>query len=266
MAGLYMLNTYLSKLGLTEKEVAIYTALNVLGIQPASVIAKHCKLDRVTTYKNLKKLNNRGFVKMYSRGNVQCFGVGEITALHSMLQEKLESTRELLNEFDTVSQILKSLQSTIQLVPQIQIFEGETGIKNFFRDILFEIQDGNLKQVRMFTSNTFEERLGEIPLSKFIKEFFREIKKSRVDLEIFEAVGGFIPECVRKVSFTEFDPEKRPAARGTTNIFLVGSVVFIACYKTSQIGLKIKQSEISQIFHFLFDVMRGNVRDTYQIP
>ena len=111
-----------------------------------------------------------------------------------------------------------------------------------------------MKQIRMLTSNTFEERLGETPLSTFIQEFYEEVTKKKLDLEIYEASGSLIPERLKKLSIEEFTPERLPAARGTTNIFIVGSAVYLACYKDSQIGLKIQQSEIAQMFHFLFDV------------
>ena len=80
------------------------------------------------------------------------------------------------------------------------------------------------------------------------------MKKRKIDLEIFEASGTLIPERLRKVSMESFDPSKLPAAKGTTNIFLAGHAVYLACYKTAPVGLKIKQAEMSQMFHFLFDM------------
>ncbi|MBI5755043.1 hypothetical protein HZA41_02390, partial [Candidatus Peregrinibacteria bacterium] len=99
----------------------------------------------------------------------------------------------------------------------------------------------------------FEERMGDTPLSHYMEEFYEEIQQRHVDLEIFEASGTLIPERISKLSLREFDPAKFPASRGATNIFLVGHAVYFALYKHSQIGLKIQQSEMSQIFHFLFD-------------
>ncbi len=119
----------------------------------------------------------------------------------------------------------------------------------------YEIQDEKIGQLRMIASNTFDERLANIPLSRFVSDFFTEVKNHKVDIEIFEASGNLIPEHLARVKTQNFDPQKLPAARGTTTIFLVGTALYVACYKTNQVGIKIKQPEIGQIFHFLFDVI-----------
>lgn len=251
-----MIDQYLTKIGMNEKEKAIYLTLVEVGVQPASIVARKCKLDRVTTYKNLKKMADKGFVKMYYRDSVQCFGIESFDTLQTYLKERINNFESLIEEFPMAENFLKTLKAEESLIPKLQIFEGESGIKSFFRDLLFEAKEQKLRRICMLTSNTFEERLGEVPLSKFVDEFFSEVQRRKLDLDILEASGTLVPERIRKVSFQDFRPEKFPAARGTTNVFLVGHAVYIACYGSSQIGLKIKQSEISQIFHFLFDFIR----------
>jgi len=250
-----MIKDYLEKLGFNNKEKELYLTLTEIGVQPASVIAQKCGFDRVTTYKNLKKMADKGFVKTYYQNNIQCFGIETFENLKIHLNEKFNKYSELLEEFPMAEKILTSMKEREDLIPRLQIFQGEAGIKNFFRNLLEEAEKENVHQIRMLTSNTFEERLGDIPLSKFVKEFFTEIKKRKIDLEIFEATGTLIPEALHKTSFKDFDPNLLPAAKGTTSIFLAGYAVYIACYKSSQIGLKIKHSEMSQIFHFMFDIL-----------
>ncbi|MBI2453345.1 hypothetical protein HYV56_01435 [Candidatus Peregrinibacteria bacterium] len=250
-----MFQQFLAQVGLNEKERLLYIALAEIGIQPASVVARHCRLDRVTAYKNLKKLADKGLVKVYSRDNIQCFGIESFENLQVYLKERLSQFENLLCDYPMIENLFRSLKGDQDMIPKLQIFEGEAGIKNFFRDLLFEVKSEGLHQIRMLTSNTFEERLGDVPLSKFVEDFFQEIRDRKIDFEIYEASGNLIPERFRKISFASFAPAKFPAARGTTNIFLAGHAVYLACYKHSQIGLKIKQSEISQIFHFLFDFM-----------
>jgi len=255
MSTTIMLKDYLLQLGFTDKECLIYTTLAEIGIQPASTIAKRCKLDRVTTYKNLKRLADRDFVKTYYRNGIQSFGIESFANIQSYLAEKKEKFDDLIDEFPQVENLLKSMKGSTDVIPKLQIFEGEAGIKRFFRDILFEMKKEGIRQIRMLTSNTFDEQLGNVSLSVYIEDFFEKVKEQNYDLEIFEASGTLIPERLQKVSAKDFDPHKLPAARGTTNIFIAGSSVYIAYYKESQIGLKIKQSEVSQIFHFIFDFM-----------
>lgn len=249
-----MLQDFLEKIGLNGKEQKIFLGLASLGVQPASVIARHCGFDRVTTYKNLKKLVERDFVKIYHENGIQYFGAQSYEHLENNLKEKADFFKGLLSQFETAMSLFKALKSEQSFVPKLEIFEGETGIKNFFKDLLFEIKDEKLHQIRMMTTNTFEERLGNVSLAKFVKEFFQELRKRKVDCDIFEISGTLIPEHLHKIPFSKFDPEKLPGNRGVTNIFLVGHSVYLASYKINQIGLKIKHSEMSQIFHFLFDL------------
>ena len=250
-----MIETYLDRIGFDPRERKMYLTLAELGVQPASVIARKCGLDRVTTYKHLKKLADRGFVKISYDHAIQRFGVESFEVLQGYLREQKENTEELLEQFPVVFNALKSLQKSDELIPKLRIFEGGQGIRSCFRDFLSEAKTQNVKQIRMLTSNTFSERLGETPLSKFISQLFDDIRKNKIDMEVYEATGTLIPERLVRVPFERVNPEKLPAARGATNIFLVGDTVYVTCYKQSQIGLKIKHREISQIFHFLFDVM-----------
>lgn len=141
------------------------------------------------------------------------------------------------------------------MIPRLQIFEGESGIKSLFRDMLFELREQNIMQIRMLSANTFEEWTGDETLTKIVREFFEDVRREHIDIELFEVTGSLVPERIRKQDITDLDPSSIPVARGTTNIFIVGHSVYIASYKSSHIGLKIKQAELSQIFHFLFDVL-----------
>jgi sugar-specific transcriptional regulator TrmB len=250
-----MLQGYLQRIGLDPKEQSIYMTLAQIGVAPASVVARKCGLDRVTTYKHLKKLAERGLVKIYYEKSIQCFGVEDFESIQSYLKERMSDTKELLDQFPTAMNVLRSFAGEGQLIPKLQIFEGEAGIKSCFRDLLFEAREQKLKQIRMLTSNTFEEKLGEVPLSKFVRELFADIRKSGIEVQMFEASGTLIPERLRRVPFEQVNPDRLPGARGATNIFIVGKVVYLTCYRDSQIGLKIKHAEISQIFHFLFDLV-----------
>jgi|SRR6185295_17017862 len=251
-----MINEYLAKLEFTSKEQILYLALAELGKQPASTLAKKCKLDRVTAYKNLKHLVERGFVKIYYERGIQYFGIQNFTAISEYLKGETKNLQQLSAKFPLIEKLLASFQKGHELLPKLEIFEGEAGIKRLFRDLLFSLKTESVHQLRMLTSNTFEERLGDVPLSEFVADFFTELEREKIALEIFEATGTLLPERIHTITPEKFDPQKLPAARGTTNIFLAGHVVYITCYKHSQIGLKIAQSEIAQMFHFLFDLMR----------
>ncbi len=250
-----MLNDYLQRLGLSQKESRVYIALVTIGMQPASVLARKIGEDRVVTYKYLKKLSSQGLVKVFIRDGVQYFGTTGSEGIASFLNEQSASIYELSASVPDIDTELKKLGRNDGFAPVIQVFEGKAGIKSLFRDLLFEAKKEKVLRIRMLTSNTFEQQMGSVSLTKFMGEFFKDAKKAKLGIEIVEASGTLLPEYIRRIDPQHFDPDEFPAARGATNVFLAGTALYLACYGDSQVGLKIKQEQMSQIFHFFFDVI-----------
>ena len=250
-----MLESFLKKLGLGEKEQAIYMALASVGLQPASVLARKLNFDRVVTYKFLKRLASHGLVKIYLRDGVQYFGITGSEGIDSYLQEQTHSIRDLAKQVPDVDTALRQVTRGEGFVPTVQVFEGKSGIKSLFRDILSEARKEGILRIRMLTSNTFDQQIGAARLSAFMDEFFREAKKDKLAVEIIESSGTLLPEYIRRIDPHHFHAEDFPAARGATNVFLVGTALYLACYGESHIGLKVKQEQMSQIFHFFFDAI-----------
>lgn len=250
-----MLSDLLRSLGLSEKEEVVYETLARMGVQPASVLARRLQFDRVVTYKYLKKLALQGLVKIYLRDGIQYFCVTGAEGIGAYIEEQSAALEALNAHLPAVDQELRQLMRGEGFVPTVQIFEGKSGIRSLFRDILFEAAQENVLRIRMLTSNTFDQQMGSMRLSQFMDEFFLEAKKRALGIEIVEASGTLLPEYVRRIDPRHFAPEHFPAARGATNVFLVGTALYLACYDDSQIGLKIKQQQMSQIFHFFFDMV-----------
>jgi len=184
---------------------------------------------------------------------MQHFSVEQFDRIEDYLKQQSASYSSLLEQYPLMEQLLRARNQEQSNIPKLQIFEGDSGIKQFFRDMLYELKQKNIKEVRMLASNTFEERLGDASLATYAEEFYTDIQAHNISLDVFEATGSLIPERLKRSTQRDFDPSNLPAARGTTNMFVIGNIVYIACYHNSPIGLKIDHLEISQIFHFLFD-------------
>lgn len=254
-----MLVEYLRRLGLGEKEQTIYMALAGVGVQPASVIARRLGLDRVVTYKHLKKLESTGLAKVYVRDGTQYFGITGAEGIAAHLEEREQSVEDLAAEIPLVESELKRISRGEGFVPTVQVFQGTSGIKALFRDLLAEAKREGVVRIRMLTSNTFDQQMGATTLAKFTEEFFKDAQKLKLGIEMLEASGTLIPEYIRRLDPVHFDPKEFPGARGATNVFLIGTALYLACYGDSQIGLKIKQEQMSQIFHFFFDAIGKNL-------
>jgi DNA-binding Lrp family transcriptional regulator len=249
-----MLREFLSSLGLSDKETQIVLALAELGTQPASAVARRAALDRVTAYKNLRKLADRGLVRIYYRDAVQCFGLESLEVIEGLLREHAEKAQEIADRFPTAAQLLKSLGGHGAEIPKLEIFEGNRGMQGFFRNLLQEIEQHGIRQVRVLTSNTYEEKIADEKLRTTLETFFVDIRKRGIGIEFFEATGGMVPEQLRRLPST-LSPEDLLRSQGTTNVFLAGTAVYLASYRGNKIGLKVQHHDLSQIFHFLFDLL-----------
>lgn len=254
-----MLREFLAKIGLTEKEQAIYLALAELGIQPASAVARYLGIDRIAVYKQLKKMAGEGYLLVYVRSGAQCFGVAPAETLAATLERRKNEYDVLLQDIPAVEKFLADLGHGQQAVPRLEVFEGPAGIRRLLRDVLFEARTQGIPQIRMLTSNTFEQKLGQVSLRDFIGEFFTEAKTRGVSVDIIEASGTLLLERLRRIPLGKFDPKLFPASRGAANVFLIGTAFYVASYQDVPIGLKVKQEAMSQIFHFFFDVLAKNV-------
>lgn len=165
----------------------------------------------------------------------------------------------MIKGLPTAINILQSLKGSKQEVPRLQVFEGDAGVKSLFRDMLQILKSENLRQLRVLSSNTYEERVSSAPLSKTIRSFFQDVGKLNVEVDLFEATGGMVPERVRGIPMAKLSPDSIPVASGTTNIFIAGSTVYLACYKGNPVAVKIQHHELSQIFHFLLDFLGQKV-------
>ncbi|MDD5054918.1 MAG: helix-turn-helix domain-containing protein [Candidatus Peribacteraceae bacterium] len=254
-----MLKVFLEKIGLSDQEISLYMALSELGVQPASAIARFTGMDRINAYKHLKKLAAQGYLVVYVKSGAQFFGVAPAESLASAIQKKKMECDALLKEIPAVEKHLSVLGHGQQTVPRLEVFEGPAGIRRLLKDVLFEARSQGIPQVRMLTSNTFEQKLGQATLEEFIGEFFADAKERGVSVDIIEASGTLLLERLRHIPFAKFDPKLFPASRGAANVFLIGSAFYVASYQDVPIGLKVKQEAMSQVFHFFFDVLGKNV-------
>lgn len=254
-----MIKPFLQNIGLSDKEIQLYLALAELGMQPASAVARYCALDRIAAYKLLKRMAQQGFLTVHIQSGTQAFGVAPVEAIVAAIEKKKADCDVLLKDVPEVEKFLSGFGHGQQTVPRLEVFEGPAGIRRLLRDVLFEARTQGIPQIRMLTSNTFEQKLGNVSLEEFIGEFFLDAKTSGVSVDIIEASGTLLLERLRHIPFAKFDPKLFPASRGAANVFLIGSAFYVASYQDVPIGLKVKQEAMSQVFHFFFDVLGKNV-------
>ncbi len=130
----------LKDLGLTDKEPDVFLALmSTPGTQPASVIAKKVKLNRVTVYKTLVKLAEMGLVTKTMKFGTMCFFVEDPDkVLENLVKQRKTEVEALSKQVLTVLPQIKTLQQQELYIPRVRFYEGIEGVKRVYEDTLVE--------------------------------------------------------------------------------------------------------------------------------
>jgi len=119
----------LQRIGLSDKEAAVY--LTLLEFQEAlpSVISRKSGIKRPTTYVVLAYLEKRGLASHVKRGNSLYYRALNPYAL-------LEDQHKRYSELEKVLPELVSLNEKYSATPQMTVFEGREGIVKIMDDTL----------------------------------------------------------------------------------------------------------------------------------
>lgn len=124
----------LQNYGFGEKEAKIYLAALELGSSPASTIARHSCIKRVTAYTILKDLKNRWIVNVLERNDITYFSVVSPKILLDFLEQKFL-------EFKDKAPALLALVEKIGSAPKIHYLEGIGWLETLFADFGSSTED-----------------------------------------------------------------------------------------------------------------------------
>lgn len=131
-----MIDQLLQDFGFSDKEVKVYLTALRLGMQPASVLAKHLKMNRVTAYVICKKLIERGVANVVTRNNIQYFTVERPEALMQYAERQQKNWVRLRKEVDRKLPEFKTYMRDVSALPKVRFYEGIEGIKTVYEDTL----------------------------------------------------------------------------------------------------------------------------------
>lgn len=119
----------LQNYGFSEKEAKVYLTVLELGTSIASTIARRSEIKRVTVYTILEDLRKKGYVNETSKDDIKYYSVISPDLLLKQLEQKYESFKEKVPE-------LLALADKFGNRPKMQFFEGVSGIKHLYNELL----------------------------------------------------------------------------------------------------------------------------------
>ncbi|MEN9389915.1 MAG: hypothetical protein RLZZ283_15 [Candidatus Parcubacteria bacterium] len=130
------LSEKLEKIGLSEREAAVYLATLELGATGALQISRRTGINRPMVYHALEQLKNRGLIEIQHIGLKQKFAAANPDQFDAII-------RDHKRIFDDTLPELLALYNLRGAKSQIKYYEGFAGIKTVYESILRDIRSGD---------------------------------------------------------------------------------------------------------------------------
>ena len=171
-----MIKSLLNDLGFSEKEIKVYLSALQLGMQPASVLAKHLKMNRVTTYVICKKLIEKGVANAVTRNNIQYFTVERPESLIKYAEHQEQAWERRKKSIEKHLPEFSEYLSHLSPLPKVRFYEGIEGIKTVYEDTL-----GQGDTIRAFlTVDTIPKELKDFLVDDYMPQLLKKKIKSYI--------------------------------------------------------------------------------------
>ncbi|MEX1112231.1 MAG: helix-turn-helix domain-containing protein [Candidatus Andersenbacteria bacterium] len=126
----------LKKLGLKDKEAAVYLACLELGPSPVQQVSRKARVVRATTYVILESLMHMGLVTKFKEGKKTLFSAEPPRQLKRLLEKQKEELGEKEYHLDDVLPELQMIMKSGEGKPSVRYFEGIEGLNAIRREML----------------------------------------------------------------------------------------------------------------------------------
>ncbi len=120
----------LKKLGLSDKEAAVYLASLGLGPSPVQTLSRKSKVARATTYLVLESLMKMGLITKYEEGTRTMYVAEPPRQLNSLLDDREKKIEHDRKELDQLLPKLQAFMKTTDDKPVVRYYGGVEGLKN----------------------------------------------------------------------------------------------------------------------------------------
>lgn len=239
----------LTKIGLSEKEARCYLQLIHLGAQSASVLSRHTKINRTSTYDILEGLIKRGLVRSIKKKGSTLFSALHPSELVDFLErEKNAAIRKIQKQQESIKDVLPELISLGHVnsdKTKVTFFEGENGMREAYEDTL-SAEDGILAYANV------EEMHATLP------NFFPDYYKRRAQ-ENKIPIKAIMPNNEASVQRSKFDPNEKRESRlipadefeFSPEVNIYNNKVLITSWK-DKMAISIESEEIADFHRKMF--------------
>lgn len=164
------IQTTIQKIGLDEKQAAVYLATLELGEASMTQLAKKAKLKRPTTYLAVEALQLIGLISEVKQGKRQVYSAVHPRRLLELLRSREKQIEDAFPE-------LLALYNTPKEKPKIQVFEGDEGVEQLYEELYQSLN--NKEEALWFTR--FDALKEFFPIAITMgKDILHKVKDARI--------------------------------------------------------------------------------------
>lgn len=156
-------------LGFSEKEAAVYLALNQIGPSPASTLAKITNLKRTSMYDILNSLLKKNLIIAFKQGKYTYYTIDDLNKIYYHQKQKM-------NMATSVIQQLKESKKNHHNVA-INYYLGHEGYTEIYNDILLNMPKETLVWMNV---DKFFSKIDSESEDKWVKERIRQKSTARL--------------------------------------------------------------------------------------
>jgi sugar-specific transcriptional regulator TrmB len=244
-----MFEKYLTDIGLSEKEAAVYVALLSFDKALVNEIAVKADIKRPTAYVILESLQKKGLVSETNMGKKTFYLAEPPEKLKIFVDRQMHLLEENKKSLDIIIPQLKGMKREEGEKPAIQFYDGKEGVLSSNNDTFAEKIDNEPVYIvysKSAVSNIFTEQEANMMRG-------RRISLGIKSKAIYTSTDGERPsdETGDRV---KIDADKYPI---TSDITIYGDRVKIAIFGKRISGISIKSQEFAEtlksLIKFIFD-------------
>jgi sugar-specific transcriptional regulator TrmB len=151
----------LELLGLTSKDLDVYTALLRLGTAPLRRVAEESGYNRGTTYDALKHLLGAGMVSYVDATSHRYFTAEDPQKLRGLATRKEVAVQEARLKIEASLPEFRAIADTAKYRAAVRYYEGSLGIRDILTDILETTEKQSEKVYRIYSSAKLRDLIAE---------------------------------------------------------------------------------------------------------
>lgn len=234
---------YLSSLGFTDSEIAVY--LTSLKEGPLSVqdLARKTGVSRVTVYHVIESLTNQGLMTSVEKGAKQLYTAEPPERVVSLGESRLQKMKQTVGEMQERIQELKMIQTGSR--PVVKLFEGDEALRAMFSDFLAS----GAKEIREFGNIEAGDDLIDPTV---YKPFYDQLNKRRIKRKLLFLAKNSEPKSGSDLEEIRLLPKQLDF---NGDIFLYGNKVVLSSTEGKHIAVIIESDSIAKTVSAAFDLL-----------